>query len=210
MNCESAVISVKPSAYRRQVLRDEGGIRLPILTLLIYILFFLIGMLLYGILSPSPVTFSCSLLDRFLEGVGVKFQDLPQDFSIFLNVYRSEILLFCVIFLSSLTFLSPIICTFFCSLRGLRCGVAIAHALTCWQICTLSSSIFACFLCKESVFCAMLIFFSVRSIALSRNLSVLGWRRIIAVCRGIGSHFLKIVLACVLFLAVCAVMCLII
>lgn len=210
MNAENTVISVEPRAYRRKSHPEAEGIRLPILFCLACLLFFLIGILFYAILSPSPAAFSSAALDRFVVAARINFRDLPQNFFDFLMSFREETWLLFFVFLSSLTFLAPAICGLVSGLSALRSGVAVAHAMAVWHTGGLAFSVFTAFVCKESLFCAILFFFSSRSISLSRRLAWMEWRRIIAVCREICSHFLEIAFTYLIFLAAFAAVCFII
>ncbi len=208
MNCENAVISVRPRAFVRTMGR-QNETWFPLRFALIFLFAFLGGMLLYAILSPSAMSFSCSLLVRFETAMALDLHDLPQNFLSFLSCYRWELGFLASVFLSSVTILASIFGGAACLLRGIWCGVALAHALALFRVGLLPSPFFLAFLGKEAAFCALLIYFSSRSSALFERFLTLGWHRPFAVCREICSYFVKILISCLSFLAMCAMLSLI-
>lgn len=206
MNCDRAVISVKPKAYLRRNAK-EPVCEVPYVTVLTYILFFLVGMLVYNILSPSLSGFRVLLLERFVSSVELEWVHLPENIPLFLNFYRIEMWLLCAVFLSALTFLSPFLCGFLCIFRGLQSGLAVAHAFAVWKSGLLFSPIFLSFLCKEGIFCAILIFFCMRSVTMASRLSTMGKRHFLMICRDLLFHFVKILFAYLVFLIAVGIIC---
>ena len=208
MNSENAVISIKPRAFLRAT-EKKHTFSFPFRFTLVFLIAFLVGMLFYAILSPRAEDFSCLLLTRFEESLLLDYTDLPQNFLLFFNYFRWEIGLLAIIFLSSVTILAPVFGGAACFFRGIWCGTALAHALSLFRIGLLLSPIFLAFLLKEALFCAMLILFSARSSALFDRFLMIGWRQPFSVCREICSYFLKILVSSLAFLALCAILSLI-
>ena len=201
-----AVIPTAPTAYRRQILHEEKRTHLPISLILWFSLFFLVGILLYHLLSPSPDLFSCGSLDHFLCMLSAEKDDLPRFIFMIFDSYKFEGLLLFLAFLFTLTFLSPILCSLLCAFYGLTTGVAATHTLLMARIGALSTMTCTLFLCKEAIFCAILVFFSSRSLSLSRRLSGMSFRRFFVICQLISAHFIKIAICYLLFLTVLLVM----
>ena len=192
MNRFDSVVPVSRNAYRRSVLHDKNDTHLPIFSVLVYVFFCLMGMLLYKLISPSPQASFSNILNRFLFACSCGMDDLPQNFLGFFCNFRTEGILLALTFLSSLTFLSPLFTVLLCSYCGSTTAIALLHGFSCLRAGLLSPITFACFFCNQAIFSALLIFFCQRSLALSSRLGKMGWRRFFTVCRIIGIHFLNI------------------
>lgn len=205
MNSENAVISTKPRAFLRAT-GNKHTVSYPIRFTLVFLIAFLVGMLFYAILSPRAADFSCLLLVRFEESLLLDYRNLPQNFLQFFDYFRWEIGLLAIVFLSSVTILAPVFGGAACFFRGILCGTALAHALSLFRIGLLHSPIFLAFLVKEALFCAMLILFSARSSSMFERFLMIGWHQPFVVCREICSYFLKILVSSLSFLALCAML----
>ena len=86
MNCDHAVVTVKPHAFLRAGNLCRG-LQLPIRLLLSYLLGFFIGILLYLLLSPSAERFISSDLLHFLTAAKTGVADLPSNMLSFLDLF---------------------------------------------------------------------------------------------------------------------------